>query len=612
MFYFYIEYIFFLIYFILRLYCLIDKKFIFSRNGGKLEKYVLSDNLQNITSNFDLLKKNFFLNYLKLIKPPNIKNIKKFFIINLFSIIIILFKFSLSYNFFISNFIFISFFNIKIDISSLLEDNIIYFKLSYFILFSFYIYDMVIIIYSKNFSKSNKNKEKNKCIFDLPQVSLYTMDQEVNMISCGLYQNIMVTGSIGSGKTSCAISTLMQELLLSSVYGLVIDVKGNYIEIVKDIALNQNISDKVIEISLTSEYGYNPLNANISSFELANRLKQVLMVLSSKNVSDSYWLDKAEGYIRDFITIIKGYSHNITFYELHMLVTSKEYLYNKLEILKRNILDNKYSENELFEINSAILNIKNEFLKLDDRTIGIIKSEITRITSVFVSDKNIFNKFCNTKNNVCFNEDNIYVLSLNIGKNRQLSKIISTYLKLDFQSQILSRKVNSNPVFFICDEYQEIVNEQDAAFFSLSREYKCINIVSMQSYTSLINALSNENTAQVIIQNFVNKIWFRNDDSYTISQIIKQLGKEVKKYETLNYSESSQDSKYNFLLRGFKNYKSGLSKSISISDKIDYMITEDFFSKELKTFEASILISNGTDIKFIKKVKLKRWDEYKK
>ena len=523
-----------------------------------------------------------------------------------------MFKFSLSYNFFISNFIFISFFNIKIDISSLLEDNIIYFKLSYFILFSFYIYDMVIIIYSKNFSKSNKNKEKNKCIFDLPQVSLYTMDQEVNMISCGLYQNIMVTGSIGSGKTSCAISTLMQELLLSSVYGLVIDVKGNYIEIVKDIALNQNISDKVIEISLTSEYGYNPLNANISSFELANRLKQVLMVLSSKNVSDSYWLDKAEGYIRDFITIIKGYSHNITFYELHMLVTSKEYLYNKLEILKRNILDNKYSEHELFEINSAILNIKNEFLKLDDRTIGIIKSEITRITSVFVSDKNIFNKFCNTKNNVCFNEDNIYVLSLNIGKNRQLSKIISTYLKLDFQSQILSRKVNSNPVFFICDEYQEIVNEQDAAFFSLSREYKCINIVSMQSYTSLINALSNENTAQVIIQNFVNKIWFRNDDSYTISQIIKQLGKEVKKYETLNYSESSQDSKYNFLLRGFKNYKSGLSKSISISDKIDYMITEDFFSKELKTFEASILISNGTDIKFIKKVKLKRWDEYKK
>ena len=607
--YFFLDYLFLSIYFFLRLYHLIDKKVIFSENGGKLKRYIINDNLQDITDNFVEHKNIFFHNFFKIIKPLNIEIIKKFFLINLFSIVFILFKFCLSYKFFFSNFIYINMFGKNIDFISLIGYKIIYFRYSYFFLFSFFIYDMI-ILYFKFFLMIKKEEKENKKEFDLPNVDFESNLKIVKLTSSGLYQNILITGSIGSGKTSCAISNILQELLFSSTYGLVIDVKGNYIKIVKEIAKRQNIDDKIVEISLESEFRYNPLMSNISTFEMASRLKQVLLIVSGKNMSDSYWLDKAESYIRDFLTIIKGYTNNINFKELHMLVTSKEYLYEKLELLKKKILSNKYSEGQLFEINSAIVNIKNEFLKLDDRTSSIIKSEITRITSVFVSDCKIYNKFCNSNNRIDFRKDIIYVLSLDVGKNKQLVKIISAYLKLEFQSQILSQTLNIKPIFFICDEYQEIANEQDAHFFSLSREYKCINVVSMQSYTSLINSLQNETSANVIIQNFVNKIWFRNDDLYTISQIIKQLGKEIKKYETINYSESSQDSKYNIFLKNFKNYKSGLSKSISLSEKIDYKITEDYFSKELNTFEAAMILSNGESIQIVDKMKLKRWDEY--
>lgn len=48
----------------------------------------------------------------------------------------------------------------------------------------------------------------------------------------------------------------------------------------------------------------------------------------------------------------------------------------------------------------------------------------------------------------------------------------------------------------------------------------------MQSYSSLVNSLLDEHLADVIIQNFVNKIWFRNDDYFTIQRIISILGKE--------------------------------------------------------------------------------------
>ena len=425
----------------------------------------------------------------------------------------------------------------------------------------------------------------------------------------GLYQNILITGSIGSGKTSSAISNILLQLIKNNIYGLIIDVKGTYINVLKEMLKLNNIEKEIVEISLESCFKYNPLNIpNVTSIELASRIKQILLNISKNNISDSYWLDKAEEYIRDFITLIRAYGKIVSFKELHLLVVNKEYLYEKLEFVKQQILKNKYTDDELFNINSALLNIKNEYLKLDERTIGIIKSEITRVTNVFMADKKVFDTFCDSSDEINFLSNKIYVLSLNIGENRLLTKIISSYLKLDYQKQILSQKSNFKRTFFVSDEYQEIATQDDAHFFSLSREYKSINVISMQSYSSLLDTLSNENASKVIIQNLVNKIWFRNDDMYTVQEIIKQVGKEYKKKETINYSENSQNSHYSIIFNKFRNYKSGLSKSISISNRNEYLLTEEYITRTLKTFEACAVLSNGINIEFNKKIILRRWD----
>ena len=610
--YFLLNFIFYLIVFICRLYFRVDNKFIFKTNGGKLKKYVSKDNQQSVTSNLGDNKKNnsFILKIFFQKIPPDREIIKRFFIINFISISIIFLKTCFSYNFFSSNFLYINILDKNIDIISLFKNQIIYIRLLYFISYSYVIYDLVYVLCRKIFNKK-KTKVINKETYNLPNITLYSKDSKnVKFNKSGLMQNILITGSIGSGKTSAAISSIVSELISSYVFGMIIDVKGNYIKTVRSIANKYNMKDKVVEISLSSKYKYNPLISDISNFEIAARLKQVLTILSDKNLSDSYWLDKAESYIRDFITLIKSYTDELNFAELHNLVINKEYLYKRLDDIKQNILNNKYSDNKLFNINSAMENIKNEYLKLDERTIGIIKSEITRITNIFVSDINIYHQFCTSNERIKFESDKIYIVSIDIGKNPQLAKIISTYIKLEFQSQILSRKNITKPIFFICDEYQEIANVQDANFFALSREYECINVVSMQSYTSLLHAVQSENAAKVIIQNLVNKICFRNDDIYTVSEIIKQVGKEVKKYETVNYSESSQNSKYSMILNNFRNYKSGLSKSLSFSDRKEYSLTEEYFTSYLKTFEALILISDGNEMNVINKCKLKRWDEY--
>ena len=204
-----------------------------------------------------------------------------------------------------------------------------------------------------------------------------------------------------------------------------------------------------------------------------------------------------------------------------------------------------------------------EFFKLDQRTMSILMSQITRITGCFISDYQVSKTFNSKKiqnNSINLNEiinsGKIVVLNMNIAQYKNLSKIIAAYLKLDFQAEVLSRLADKNKnkdraVCFISDEYQEYITETDADFFAQSREAKCINIVATQSYTSLLKTLKNEATLKVIVQNLINKIWFRTDDIYTIEEAQKQIGKEEKEKITKSISENAKETKYSYFSKAF-------------------------------------------------------------
>jgi hypothetical protein len=521
----------------------------------------------------------------------------------LVSVNIIAIKVAFTYSFLSCNFYNINIFGKQIELVSSFGIYFNIFKLLYYISFSFfviYISYYIICILDKN------KKESMIDSTDKVYIGIDENEAKVYLSREGLYQNILITGSIGSGKTSSAITNILDYFIKNNIYGLVLDVKGNYINVACDVAEKYSKKDNIMEISLKSNFSYNPLDkTNMKPLELAFEVRKVLTLISDNNTSDSYWLDKVESYVKDFITLIRVYNEYVNFCEIHKLVIDKEYLEIKLNEIKKMILKNVFADDKLFEINSSLNNIQNEYLKLDERTASIIRSEITRITDVFVSDYNISQKFCSKSDKLDFSLDNIYVLSMNIADNKKLAKIISTYLKLDFQKQILN--FNSKPIFFICDEYQEFSNTEDANFFSLSREFKCMNVVSMQSYTSLSNSLNNVNAAKVIIQSLVNKIWFRNDDIYTVEEIIKQIGKEDKEKLSINLNEASKETKYSIFSNKFKNIKSNLSQGYTFTKSFENILDNSYFTTSLKTFETVCVLTDGTISKLYKKVKLKRW-----
>lgn len=437
----------------------------------------------------------------------------------------------------------------------------------------------------------------------------------------GLYQNMLVTGSIGSGKTSSLLYPITEQLLQMNFLGkyksafLILDVKGNYHKFVKNVCLNCfHLSDLII-INLKNSITYNPLDKpNLKPHVLANRLKSILLLFSPQQ-TESYWIDKAEQILTEAIKLCRIYNDGyVTFIELHKLIFSKDYYQEKIEFLKSQFLDKKLSDSEIAVLISCINFFEDEFFSLDDRTQSILKSEISRITNVFVSDEDAKRTFCPNRENISFQgfeyvlkHQKIVVLDMNMSEYSNLSKIIAAHLKIDFQSEILSQLSKDEPILpscFICDEYHEYVTQNDSAFFAQSREAKSINIVATQSYSSLLSTIHNDTITRVLIQNLVNKFWFRTDDSFTIEEAIKQTGKEEKEVLSKSISENARTTNYNFLFHSLLSKDSNISESFNTSIQKDFIYDSNFFSRELDTFNCLAFISSGTFIFPLEKLTL--------
>ena len=416
--------------------------------------------------------------------------------------------------------------------------------------------------------------------------NIISSNNPVYLPETSLYQNILVTGTIGTGKTSSAMYPLTKQLIeycsndtKNKVGMLVLDVKGNYFIKVTEFA------------------------------------KQF-------NNSESYWLDKVEQILAECIKLCRLYNDGyVTFEEIHKLVSIENYYAEKIEYLRKKFLNNEFTKEDTYNLLSSLNFFQKEFLALDQRTLSILKSEITRITNVFVSDYEVYKTFNPPKEELNFfgfedliNTGKIVVLNMNISEYKVLSKIIATYLKLDFQTEVLARLANnfknsSRTVAFISDEYHEYCTSSDSEFYAQSREARCINIVATQSYTSLLNTLNNKYAVDVIVQNLVNKFWFRTDDIFTIENAQKQIGKEDKEKLFKSISENAKETNYSYITNTLNSVDSNISESISTQITNDFVYDTNFFTQNLENFCALSFLSDGNKIIKPEKIRLKPYFE---
>src|SRR5580704_6569319 len=111
----------------------------------------------------------------------------------------------------------------------------------------------------------------------------------------GLFTGIAILGAIGSGKTSCCMLPFAEQILAykaadkdKRIGGLILEVKGDFCRKVKDILDRHERAEDYIEISLDSEYCYNPLHNDLDAYALAYNIASLLNNLFGRG-KEPFW-----------------------------------------------------------------------------------------------------------------------------------------------------------------------------------------------------------------------------------------------------------------------------------------------------------------------------------
>lgn len=457
-----------------------------------------------------------------------------------------------------------------------------------------------------------------------------------------LRTGLIVTGTTGTGKTYGALYSYTRQFLHYRPDDperkpgiLILDVKGNYcdqvLKFVEEIGANASASggratgrqvtesctaecrttegriQDVIIIEIGGQYRYNPLHKPLLRPQvLANRLRVILETFSVGKNHDTYWLDKAEFMIAEAIKLARlvhgGY---VTFADIDRLIRRKEYQ-GHLEQLARKERAGLLSPEEQ-EIYASVRDFFTyEFEQSDERVRNIIESEVTRMTATFTTDPDIRKTFCPPQEELNFpgfdalvDEGKIVMLRMNAEEYQNLAKIISIYLKLDFQSAVMTRLVRPGanrlrPLIFINDEYHFMASRTDSKFFSVCREANCINVVATQSFTSLVDSLGDKAVVETILQNLVNKIWLRSDDHHTIEAAQRATGKEIKFRRSESLTESGKNSNYSWMFGRSVAKNSNLSKSVNYQAVEEHTYPYDLFRQGLRVMQGVAFLYQGS------------------
>jgi hypothetical protein len=143
----------------------------------------------------------------------------------------------------------------------------------------------------------------------------------------GLYTGMVIVGAVGTGKTSACMYPYVEQLIgyrandpARKIGGLVLEVKGDFCQHVRDLLARHGRADDYIEVSLTSKYRYNPLHNDLDAYALAYGIATLMTNLFGRG-KEPFWQQASTNLVKfvillhqvldDYVTLFQVYEHVI-------------------------------------------------------------------------------------------------------------------------------------------------------------------------------------------------------------------------------------------------------------------------------------------------------------
>jgi TraM recognition site of TraD and TraG len=152
----------------------------------------------------------------------------------------------------------------------------------------------------------------------------------------GLFTGIAIFGAVGSGKTSCCMYPFAKQVLAykasdkhKRIGGLILEVKGDFCRKVKSILDKHGRDEDYIEISLESEYRYNPLHNDLDAYALAFSIASLLNNLFGKG-KEPFWQQAYTNLVKFIILLHKVAYDYVTLFDVYQCAISPALLEERI------------------------------------------------------------------------------------------------------------------------------------------------------------------------------------------------------------------------------------------------------------------------------------------
>ena len=164
----------------------------------------------------------------------------------------------------------------------------------------------------------------------------------------GLLTGIAIFGAVGTGKTSCCMYPFAEQVLAyqaadkeKRIGGLILEVKGDFCRKVKGILASHQRSEDYIEISLDSEYRYNPLHNDLDAYALAFSIASLLNNLFGRG-KEPFWQQAYTNLVKFIILLHKVAYDYVTLFDVYQCAISPTILEERIREAEEIIMGRHY------------------------------------------------------------------------------------------------------------------------------------------------------------------------------------------------------------------------------------------------------------------------------
>lgn len=369
----------------------------------------------------------------------------------------------------------------------------------------------------------------------------------------------LITGQIGTGKTSAAINTMLWQISQNCPRwgGVCVDDKGVYWETLSRMFVHLRREEDLILLQVrspTAPADWKPIHTfnflDDPHLPYSAKAKIICDVAASlgQRTDQSFFRMQAQVQMEFAFQVLAISNLPVTLENAYGLLTSEAVLKDVMELLSKQ--DTPAAKLLLEHYDGA-------FRSQPAEQLGGVKTTVANYLKFF-TDPSIAEVFCAPKSTFSFDDlDRGKVVCVSIPQRYQIERrYINTLLKLSFYAHALRRfdksaaaRASDNLLILWADEAQKIVTAADDGMSDYNvvdviREARATVVAATQSYQSLIPPMGDERKAKVFIANMANRVTFTAADEESAKIAADTLGRRKSRKRTYGWSAGKRTTSW--------------------------------------------------------------------